>query len=169
MTQSTTSSTAGELPADQRNLDGWGFGIGDRVRGRCVTTGTCYTGIIAEIIEPLPRSGQHGNRYWLVDTGKTRHRTGDPVEPIVDNIDFRSAPLPARPDTGVPTGDENGYCRFCRTLIFRSPWLHAADQGDEINGPYGNGWRTTWTDQDSVCTVGTEENPALTHHEPAAD
>ena len=160
---------AAELPADQRRLDGQGFGIGDLVRGCCVAKGIHYTGLIAEIIEPMPSSGQRGNRYRLIDTGKAHHRTGDPVEPIVGKIDFRPAPLPARPDTGAPTGDENGYCRFCRTAIFRTWWLYASDQGDGISGPYGNGWRTTWTDRDSVCAAGAEENHTLAYHEPAAD
>lgn len=78
-----TARAAAALPSTRRAHDKDGIGIGDRATGRDVSGGGEWTGTVAEILEPLPMSGRSGNRYKLIDTGKT-YPTGGPVEPIVE-------------------------------------------------------------------------------------
>lgn len=48
--------------------DAAGIAVGDLITGRCVSIGTEHTGTVAEILPPPKYSGQHGNRYRIVDT-----------------------------------------------------------------------------------------------------
>jgi hypothetical protein len=48
--------------------------VGDTITGRCVTTGTEYTGRVTEVIEP--GDGYNERRYRLADTGRR-------VDPVV--------------------------------------------------------------------------------------
>jgi len=83
------------LPPADRERDGFGFAIGDRVTGRSLG-GMYYTGTIARIVPPPPYSGQYGNQYRLIDTGATGVG-GTPMEPFVECIEPASATAEVRP------------------------------------------------------------------------
>lgn len=53
--------------------------------GRCVTIGHTYTGIVAEVITPVPFSGHTSPLYRLVNTGKY-YSNGAPLDPIVQPL-----------------------------------------------------------------------------------
>lgn len=80
----TTITEHGARPPVTTQAPDEGIAVGDVIRGTCVTRGIRQVGTVVEICPPLKYSGQHGNRYGIVDIAGGRHWVDQPekLDPI---------------------------------------------------------------------------------------
>lgn len=77
----TTITEPGARPPVTTQAPDEGIAVGDYAAGTDVTLGSERRGRVIEIIPPLKYSGQHGNRYGIVDADD-RHHCIDGVRPL---------------------------------------------------------------------------------------